>query len=353
MRGDIRVDIHYNRNVYGNKVITGSLVLTAIFIVGVVLKLAKPVLFPFALAVFLSFVLSPILKFLTRFRIPRLVAIFIILLFTFFLLFLLGNQFYSSGKTFAAEFPKYGEKISSMLNDISEKWQLSRLGWQPINWEEQLNINRIGSIIISSLGPFFSFFSTLFLVLFFLIFILAGRGRVKQKVMGHFPAQRADQILSVIDNIDSQIQKYLAIKTLISLVTGLLTAVVLYIFGVDFAIVFGFLTFLLNYIPNIGSFIATSFPVVIALFQFGSIWKAIWILVILIVIQQALGNLVEPRVMGEGLGLSPLVILFSLISWGWLWGIPGMLLAIPITAVVKIVCSNVPSLEGVAVMMSR
>ena len=192
-----------------------------------------------------------------------------------------------------------------------------------------------------------------FWFLFFLIFILAGRGRVKQKVLGHFPGQRADQILDVIDNIDSQIQRYLAIKTLVSLVTGILTTVVLYLFGVEFAIVFGFLTFLLNYIPNIGSFIATGFPVLIALFQFGSIWKAVWILIILIVIQQALGNLVEPRVMGEGLGLSPLVILFSLIFWGWLWGIPGMLLAIPITAVVKIVCSNIPPLEGIAVMISR
>lgn len=337
----------------GNKVTTASLVLIVIFIFGVVLKLAKPVLFPFTLAVFLSFVLSPILRLMTRFRIPRLVSIILILLITFFLLFLFGNLFYSSGKAFAAEFPKYGEKFSSMLNSLSEKWQLSRLGWQPINWEEQLNINRISSIFISSLGPFFSFFSTMFLVLFFLIFILAGRGRVKQKVQSQFPAQRADQILSIIDNIDRQIQKYLAIKTLVSLITGIMATVILFIFGVDFAIVFGFLTFLLNYIPNIGSFIATSFPVIIALFQFGSIWKAMWILIILIVIQQALGNLVEPRIMGEGLGLSPLVILFSLISWGWLWGIPGMLLAVPITAVIKIVCSNVPPLEGFAVMMSR
>lgn len=337
----------------GNKVTTASLVMIVIFIFGVVLKLAKPVLFPFTLAVFLSFVLSPILRIMTRFRIPKLVSIILILLITFFLLFLFGNLFYSSGKAFAAEFPKYGEKFSSMLNSLSERWQLSRLGWQPINWEEQLNINRIGSIFISSLGPFFSFFSTMFLVLFFLIFILAGRGRVKQKVQSQFPVQRADQILSIIDNIDRQIQKYLAIKTLVSLITGIMATVILFIFGVDFAIVFGFLTFLLNYIPNIGSFIATAFPVIIALFQFGSIWKAMWILIILIVIQQALGNLVEPRIMGEGLGLSPLVILFSLISWGWLWGIPGMLLAVPITAVIKIVCSNIPSLEGFAVMMSR
>jgi AI-2 transport protein TqsA len=353
MWGDIQDQFHYNRSVQGNKVITGSLVLIVLFIFGAVLKLAKPILFPFALAVFMSFVLSPLLNLMTRFRIPRLVSIVIILLFTFLLLFLLGNLFYSSGKAFAAEFPKYGEKISSMLNSLSERWQLSRLGWQPINWEEQLNINRIGSLFLSALGPFFSFFSTLFLVLFFLIFILAGRGRVQQKVSTHFPSRDADQILAVFDNIDSQIQRYLTIKTLVSLVTGILATIVLFIFGVDFAIVFGFLTFLLNYIPNIGSFMATAFPVLIALFQFGSIWKAIWILVILIVIQQVLGTIVEPRVMGKGLGLSPLFILFSLIFWGWLWGIPGMLLAVPITAVVKIVCSNVPSLEWLAVMMSR
>ena len=157
----------------------------------------------------------------------------------------------------------------------------------------------------------------------------------------------------MVQKIDHQIQKYLAIKTIVSLATGLMAALVLLIFGVDFAIVFGFMTFLLNYIPNIGSIIATSLPVLIAVFQFETIWPAFWILIILGSIQMLMGNLLEPRLMGQGLGLSPLVVLFSLFFWGWLWGIPGMILAVPIAAIIKIVCSNVPSLEFVGELMSK
>jgi len=125
------------------------------------------------------------------------------------------------------------------------------------------------------------------------------------------------------------------------------------LFGLDFAILFGLLTFILNYIPNIGSFIATVFPVFIAIFQFETIWPAVWILVILVLIQQIMGAVVEPRLMGKGLDLSPLVILFFLFFWGWLWGIPGMILAVPIAAIVKIVTSNIPELDFIAVFMSK
>jgi predicted PurR-regulated permease PerM len=336
-----------------SKIATGSLVLIVIFISGVVLKLARPVLFPFFLAIFLSFVLSPVLKFFTRLKIPKAVSILFILLFTFFFLYLLGSLFYSSGKAFASGFPLYGEKIGSILSSIQEKVNIPNLEWEKIDWSEQLNVNRIGSMFLSSLGPFFSFFSNLFLILIFLVFIMAGRGNTRLKVERAFTKSRSKKIIQIIDKIDKKIQKYLAIKTVVSLITGVFATVVLLLFGVDFAIVFGFLTFLLNYIPNVGSIIATAFPVLIAVFQFDSIWPAFWVFLILIFIQMVMGNFIEPRLMGEGLGLSPLVILFSLFFWGWLWGIPGMLLAVPIVAVIKIVCSNVPSLNFVAELMRK
>lgn len=347
-------NMFYNKSgMNSSKIATGSLVLIVIFISGVVLKLARPVLFPFFLAIFLSFVLSPVLKFFTRLKIPKSVSILFILLFTFFSLYLLGSLFYSSGKAFASEFPQYGEKIGSILSSIQEKVNIPNLEWEKIDWSEQLNISRIGSLFLSSLGPFFSFFSNLFLILIFLVFIMAGRGNTRLKVDKAFTKSRAKKIIQIIDKIDSQIQKYLAIKTVVSLITGVFATLVLLLFGVDFAIVFGFLTFLLNYIPNVGSFIATAFPVLIAAFQFDSIWPAFWVFLILIFIQMVMGNLIEPRLMGEGLGLSPLVILFSLFFWGWLWGIPGMLLAVPIVAIIKIVCSNIPSLNFVAELMSK
>lgn len=337
----------------GNKVVTGSLVIVVVFIAGVVLKLARPVLFPFFLAIFLSFVLYPALDFLMRLKIPKAVSIIFILVVTFLVIYLLGSLIYSSGKAFAAEFPNYGQKINSILIYLQKSLKLSELELESIDWNEQFDLSKIGNILFKSLGPFFSFISNLFLMFIFLIFILAGRGQTKSKIRNSFSDSRALQIIDVIQNIDSQVQRYLAIKTVVSFMTGVLVTIVLMIFGVDFAVVFGFFTFLLNYIPNIGSFIATAFPVVIAAFQFDTLWPAFWILIIMILIQQTLGNFVEPRLMGKGLGLSPLYILFFLFFWGWLWGIPGMILAVPIAAIIKIVCSNIPPLKFVSVLMSK
>jgi AI-2 transport protein TqsA len=337
----------------GNNVITASMLIIVIFIGGVLLWLAKPVLFPFSLAVFISFVLAPLLDLLTRLKIPRSISIIFILIFTFFILYLMGSLIYSSGKAFAAGIPKYSQKVDMILNSIQEKYHLSGPEGGPIDWLKQLDLGKIGSILLNSLGPFFSFMSNLFLILIFLIFILAGRGQIIHKIELSFDRHRATTISQVINNIDSQIQRYLAIKTVVSFFTGVFAVVVLLLFGVEFAIVFGFFTFILNYIPTIGSIIATAFPVFIAFFQFETVWPALWILLILISIQMVMGNLVEPRLMGQGLDLSPLVVLFFLFFWGWLWGIPGMILAVPIAAVIKIFCSNIPELNFIAVFMSR
>jgi AI-2 transport protein TqsA len=337
----------------GSKVTTAFLGLIVLFIGGVLLWLAKPVLFPFFIAIFLSFILYPILDFATRLKIPKPLSILLILIITFFVLYLLGVLFYSSGKTFASEFPNYGQKISSILESLQEKFKLTSFEWDPLEWVNQLDISKIGSFLLASFGPFFSFISNLFLILIFLIFILAGRGNTKTKIRNSFDKKRSSKIIDVIQKIDNQIQKYLAIKTVVSFATGVMVTIVLLIFGLDFAILFGFLAFVLNYIPNIGSIIATAFPVIIAVFQFETIWPAFWILIILIVIQMTMGNFVEPKLMGYGLGLSPLVVLFFLFFWGWLWGIPGMILAVPIAAIVKIVCNNVPSLRFVSELMSK
>lgn len=336
-----------------NKVVVACLVIIVIFIAGVVLRLAKPVLFPFVLAIFLSFVLSPVLDFMNRLKIPKSVSLIFIIIFAFLVIYLLGLLFYSSGKAFASELPNYNQKIGSILAPIQDQIQRIVPEWEPVDWVGQLDVSKIGGFFISSLGPFFAFMSNLFLVFIFLIFILAGRGNLKMKIRNCFDDKRSLQIVDIIQNIDVQIQKYLFIKTLISFATGVFATVVLLIFGVDFAIVFGFFTFILNYIPNIGSIIATALPVAFAAFQFETLWPAFLIFIILGSIQMTLGNFIEPRVMGQGLGLSTLVVLFFLFFWGWLWGIGGMILAVPTAAIIKIVCRNIPPLNFVAELMSK
>ncbi|MCP2597422.1 AI-2E family transporter, partial [Candidatus Aminicenantes bacterium AC-335-G13] len=235
----------------------------------------------------------------------------------------------------------------------SQKWKLTSGRLESIDWAKQLNFSSIASFLLSSLGSFLKFLTNLFLVLLFLVFILAGRGRLRDKILKSFKGQNSKKIIEIISNVDRQVYRYLSIKTFISLITGILAGLVLYIFGVNYAVLWGFLTFLLNYIPNLGSVIATVFPVLMAIIQFEKIWTALWILLILIVIQTLMGNVIEPRVLGIRLGLSPLVVILSLIFWGWLWGIVGMILAVPITSTIKIICENIPELRVVSELLSQ
>ncbi len=324
----------------------------ALIVAGVVLKLAKPVLFPFFLAIFLSYIVNPVLEFLTRRKIPRSLAVIVLILATFSLMYLLGVVFYSSGKAFAAEIPKYGEQFQALVAKL-EASRLLGAHWRLSTLLGSFNAEKIASIAVAALGPFFSFLSTLLLVLVFLVFILAGRGRLAGKIERSFSPGQAKRIAGILEKIDGQIEKYLAIKTVICAMNGIVVGVVLALFGVDFAVVFGFLAFLLNYIPNIGSTVATAVPILIAFFQYGSVWRCLAILAIVVALDNLMGNFLEPKLMGKGLGLSPLVIIFSLIFWGWLWGIPGMVLSVPITAVIRIVCGNVPSLRPVAELMGK
>jgi len=320
---------------------------------GFVLKAAKSVLFPFFLALMFYFVFSPVLEGLSRLKVPKTISIILIIAVFVLAFYLLGILVYSSGKSFAAEFPKYGQKINGWLASLRANLELRGIPWTRITSMEGLDLNRIGSFLLSSLGTFFSFLSNMFIVLIFLVFMLAGRGNLKDKIDRSFGRDRASKINCIIGNIDRKIQKYLAIKTVISIISGILATLVLALFGLKYAILFGFLAFLFNFIPNIGSFAATVFPSIVALIQFDNPWRAAWILVILNVIDGVLSNILEPKLMGKGLGLSPLAVLFALFFWGWLWGIPGMILAVPLVAVLKIVCSNIPSLHFLAALMGK
>jgi AI-2 transport protein TqsA len=322
-----------------------------VFLLGVFLKLAKPVLVPFCLALFLSFALTPALDFLVRRKVPKSAAMVAILLLTFIALYLMGVLFYSSGKQLASELPSYNEMLKSFLDGVDQTIQNPRLKAEAMSWINNLNAEKVGGFILSALGPFLSFMSELLLVFVFMIFILGGRGRMEKKIAQAFSPDQASTVSRAVRKIDHQVQKYLGVKTLMCIITGVLTTVILALFHLPFAIVFGVLAFLLNYIPTLGSIIATALPVLLATFFFGNLGPAAGILVLLMTVNVVLGNVVEPRLMGRGLGLSPLLVFFSLFFGAWLWGIPGMILAVPILAVIKIIFSNVPSLKTLEAMM--
>ncbi len=322
-----------------------------LFLVGVFLRLAKPVLVPFCLALFLSFAITPVLDFLIRRKIPKSVALTVILLVMFVCFYLVGALFFSSGKALASDLPSFNDMIKSVLTGVDETIKNPRLKTDIMNWINGLNAETVGPLIISVLGTFFSFTSELLIIFVFMIFILAGRGRMEKKVVLAFSPEQATTVTRAVRRVDHQVQKYLAVKSLVNLIVGGLTAAITALFGLPFALVFGVLTFILNYIPNFGSVIATALPVLLAAFFFPTLGRAIGLVIILMGMHMAVGNIVEPKLMGRGLALSPLLVIFALFFWGWLWGIPGMILAIPILAVIKIVLGNIPSLKFLEALM--
>ena len=157
---------------------------------------------------------------------------------------------------------------------------------------------------------------------------------------------------AMVTSISSQISHYLSLQFLISFTTGSIVWGALTVIGVDFAATWGALAFFLNFIPTIGSILASIPPILIAFIQYyPSVWPGIITLVAITTIQLVIGNGVAPKVMGDRLNLSPVVVLLSLLFWGWLWGVVGALLAIPITAAIKIVCENFSELRPISVMM--
>jgi predicted PurR-regulated permease PerM len=157
----------------------------------------------------------------------------------------------------------------------------------------------------------------------------------------------ASRAVGVIHSINQQIANYLNIKTGISALTGIVVAGFLLFFGVDFALFWGLLTFLLNFIPSFGSVLATIPPIIISFVQFETLAEPLAIMFLLISTQVFVGNVLEPKVMGDSLGMSPLIVVLALIFWGWLWGPVGMILSVPIISVFRITCENIDVLNPV------
>ena len=164
--------------------------------------------------------------------------------------------------------------------------------------------------------------------------------------------ERHEKASNLLKRLNKSINEYISLKTLVSLITAAVSYVVLLIIGVDFAFFWAFLIFLLNFIPTIGSLIATIFPATMALLQFCSINPFIWVLVCIGTVQLIVGNLIEPKLMGKSLNVSSLVVLLALAFWGAIWGIVGMILSVPITVVMIIIFAQFPATKNISILLS-
>lgn len=312
---------------------TTLLVLAALVIVLAGAKAAATILVPFLLSVFIAIILNPMVNRLVCWKVPRSIGIFSVVLFILVLGSSITGLVGQSLNDFSQNIPQYSEKFQSQLGWLVDKLAAFNIILNQELVTEHFNPGAAMSLAADMLKGFGNVLANLFLIVLTVLFIMFEAPSIPGKV--HKALEDPEHKMHHIDRFLESVNSYLAIKTGVSLATGFCVGLMLYILGVDYFILWGVLAFLFNYIPNIGSFIAAIPAILVALVVAGPAtagFAAIGFLVINIV----MGNVIEPRFMGKGLGLSTLVVFLSLIFWGWLFGSVGMLLSVPLTMIVKI-----------------
>ncbi|MEX1003415.1 MAG: AI-2E family transporter [Crocinitomicaceae bacterium] len=279
-------------------------------------------------------------------KIPNVLRISLSVLLVFSFFWFIGRMVISNLEEFKEVAPEYNRRILDYSQALSEKLNIPT--FETISRE--IDLGKIaGTILNSSLG----FLTTFFVVVFYVIFLMLEQQIFMTKLNLIFTDKRKKlQFFQIIERIDTSVKSYVFVKTLISFLVSVCAYIVLLSFGVDFAILWAFLTFLLNYIPFVGSFIAIILPTFLSMLQFGDPLISGVLFLILMGIQVLMGNFIEPKMVGKSLNLSPLVVVLALAFWGALWGIAGMFLCVPITVALMIILSQFQSTRSVAILLS-
>ena len=323
-----------------SRAITASVVVLATMATAAALAYTRPVMVPFVLALFLSYLVSPLVNFLQdRLKVPRVVSIVVALLTAVGLLTLLGLLIITSARGLMVSADIYRDRLTGVAERVLSV--LDRFGTDIgqgtlLDAIRQLPLLRL---VQNAAGTAMDITTNGGLVVIFLVYLVSGRRAIEKRV-------------GIYAEIHEKIQNYIVTKSVISATTGVLVGVILALFGLDLALVFGVMAFLLNFIPSIGSVISTLLPLPIAIIQFDSVWAITGIVAIPGVVQLVIGNGIEPLVMGESLDLHPITVVLSLIFWGLLWGIVGMFLATPIMAVLRIVLARFDGTKPIAELLA-
>ncbi len=321
-----------------------------LLIVGFLLKVTSSFMIPFVIAILLYFLFSPLIDQMEKVKIPHWAAMILVAFIVLGVVTLLGVLTYSSVEILANGLPKYQSKLQGAIKyfvALGEKYPSLKIE----EIVKNINLGAAGSFALKTMGSFMQFLTALTLMLLFFFFMLIGKGNLEKKIKKIYSYRRSSKFMKIYREMTAKIYRYLWAKTIVSMITGFNVGLILAIFGIDFAFVWGFLTFLFNYIPTIGSIIITIPPLIIAILKFGKVTPVTFLLILLIANHMTMGNIVEPRWMGKTLNLSPLLILFSLIFWGWLWGVVGMLISVPVLSVIKIVLESIPQTQNLAKLM--
>lgn len=329
--------------------LAGRTLLTAAAFVVIVagLRAAADLLVPFLVAVFIALISLPLLNLLQRWRVPTPIAVLLtvatVIAFIWVGLSLLGGSI----RDFTEAAPRYQVRLQALAVDGLE-WLRGHgidLSRELVN--ELINPGVAIDLVTGTLRGVAAVLSRTFIVLLVVVLILFEAAGFPRKFEAAFGKREASERYH---RIREDVQRYIGIKTLVSMVTGVLAGSAMAMLGIDFPVLWGVLAFALNYIPNLGSILAAIPPVLLAIVQYGP-GRAIAVAAVFVTINITLGNFTEPYLLGRRLGLSTLVVVLSLVFWGWVWGPIGMLLSVPLTMIIKIMLEHTEDMRWVAVLL--
>jgi AI-2 transport protein TqsA len=331
-----------------------SLACVVVIIAG--MKVAGELMVPIVLGLFLAFVSLPLTRALQRYRVPGILAVALTVVIDMLIVGAMVFITISLIPDFQKEVPAYVSRLQAKgLEWMTSLEETADIEGAVDAYKNLFDMSGVIELVkqTEAIQRVTSLVSKSFVVMILMVFILTEAGAFREKIHDIFAAEGPN--LARFEHSTQEIQKYLGIKTLICLVTGVLAGVLTWSFGLDFFILWGLVAFMFNYIPVVGSILAAVPAVFVALVQpdGGGPLLALGVAVGYLLINIILGNFIEPLLLGRRFGLSTIFVLLSVLFWGWLWGPVGMFLSVPLTMIVKVMLDNTEDLRWISVAMGK
>jgi predicted PurR-regulated permease PerM len=329
------------------------MMLASLVIVVYGLKYAAPILLPSALALFLTVLSLPVLVWLRNRRVPPSLAIALTMFMNVGVIGLLILVASQSVAEFQAQVPTYARQ----LQELQTSWIDAAEARTGLAVSEYITTDLIDAAAVvdfarGALGRIAQFLSATFIVFLIMAFML-GEAMIFPEKYHYIVSGALTSDDRRLAKVVSEVQTYLGIKTVVSVATGVILGTWAYVMELDFPVLLGLFAFMLNYVPTVGSIIAAAPAVLLSVILFGTVAHALLVALGYVVVNLLFGNILEPNLMGRRLGMSTLVVILSLLFWGWAWGPLGALLSVPLTVVVKIWLENTPDLQWIAVLLDK
>ena len=333
-----------------NTIYKTILTLSGLIIIFAGLKTADKIIVPFFLSMFLALLSFPLLKYFQSKKINTPFSVSLVLITIVSISLSIAALIGTSLNSFRKSLPTYKEKLTSEIDSIVLTFERYNIDIDSTFLYEYVDPNFIIQSVANTLSAFGNVLTNYFLILFIVMFTLLEAAGFSNKIKLAF--KNSDKSIKNFHTFSENMNKYLTIKTIVSFITGILIYLSLMALGIDHAVMWGLVAFFLNYIPNIGSIIASIPAIIIAFIQFNALYAVI-VAIIYLLVNVVMGSIIEPKYLGKELGLSTLIIFLSLIFWGWLLGPVGMLLSVPLTMIMKIALESNDDTKWIAILLSR